>query len=259
MPGFVPFLGEDEIERDTLALIGEFERSRGVIVEAPVPIEDIVEKHLKLRIEFDDMHGRLGIPRPTGRANADPDILGAIYFDTGHVVIDQALDPDERPRTEGRYRFTLAHEGGGHWRLHRHLFAGDPEQDWLFDEPPPPSVVCRSSQAKERVEWQADYYAACLLMPRELLLTAWRERFGNVDPRIVRMKNRMVLPADSVDPIILACRKMHQQFDDEALESFVGPFAQRFKVSPVAMRIRLEKLNLLHRETPRQAALALPR
>ena len=65
-------------------------------------------------------------------------------------MIDESLDPEENPAKEGRYRFTLAHEGGGHWRLHRHLFAKDPAQAALFDGPATPSVVCRSSQAKER-------------------------------------------------------------------------------------------------------------
>ena len=48
-------------------------------------------------------------------------------------MIDESLDPEENPSKEGRYRFTLAHEGGGHWRLHRHLFAKDPAQASLFD------------------------------------------------------------------------------------------------------------------------------
>jgi len=70
-------------------------------------------------------------------------------------VIDESLDRVENPNKEGRYRFTLAHEGGGHWRLHRRLFAKDPAQVSLFNEPAPPSVVCRSSQAKEpaRLRW----------------------------------------------------------------------------------------------------------
>ena len=71
-------------------------------------------------------------------------------------MIDEGLDPEETPTMEGRYRFTLAHEGGGHWRLHRHLFAKDPAQSALFSGSAA-SVVCRSSQAKERVEWQADF------------------------------------------------------------------------------------------------------
>ena len=87
---------------------------------------------------------------------------------------------------EGRYRFTLAHEGGGHWRLHRHLFAKDPAQASLFGGPAAPSVVCRSSQAKERVEWQADFYASCLLMPRKLVFAAWDEMFPDRKQRVLQ-------------------------------------------------------------------------
>ncbi len=67
-----------------------------------------------------------GVPRdPEG----DADTLGAIIFDERRIVIDESLDPEENAFKEGRYRFTLAHEGGGHWRLHRSLFAKDPAQE----------------------------------------------------------------------------------------------------------------------------------
>ena len=39
------------------------------------------------------------------------------------------------------------------------------------------------------------------------------------------------------------------------LESFARPLAEQFLVSPIAMRIRLEKLGLLHREVPHQRIL----
>lgn len=52
----VPFLAEEAIERDAEALLAEFSHARDVVIELPIPIEDIVDKHLKLRIEFDDMH-----------------------------------------------------------------------------------------------------------------------------------------------------------------------------------------------------------
>ena len=123
---------------------------------------------------------------PRSGLGLDPDILGAILFDERRIVIDESLDPEENPSKEGRYRFTLAHEGGGHWRLHRHLFAKDPAQVSLFNEPASPSVVCRSSQAKEPVEWQADFYASCLLMPRKLVMAAWDEMFPDRKPRVLR-------------------------------------------------------------------------
>lgn len=249
MAKFVPYLSEEQIERDAAALLGEYAQKRGAGIEPPIPIEEIVEKHLKLRFEFDDTHRLFGVPRdPEG----DADILGAIFFNDRRIVIDQSLDPEENSFKEGRYRFTLAHEGGGHWRLHRHLFAKDPAQTALFDSPTPPAVICRSSQAKERVEWQADFYASCLLMPKDLLIAAWRERFGNTNARVLKRKNRLILPGNVDDEFASALRSYDQQRDDDALNEFVRPFAEKFQVSMVSMRIRLERIGLLHREVPRQ-------
>jgi hypothetical protein len=116
----IPYLPEATIERDAAALLTEYAQARGVTITPPIPIEDIVEKHLKLGIEFDDTHRLFGIPRDPKR---DADILGAIFFEDARIVIDESLDPVERRGMEGRYRFTLGHEGGGHWRLHRWIFA----------------------------------------------------------------------------------------------------------------------------------------
>jgi hypothetical protein len=113
---WVPFVAEELIERDANTLLVEFARARQVAIRAPIPIEDIVEKYLKLRIEFDDLHRLFGVRRGT-----EAEIFGAIWLETGEIVIDESLDPEENPSIEGRYRFTLAHEGGGHWRLHRPL------------------------------------------------------------------------------------------------------------------------------------------
>src|ERR1700736_1517137 len=112
MTRFVPYLPEEQIERDAAALLAEYAQARGFPIPPPIPIEDIVEKHLKLGIEFDDTHRLFGVPR----SGLDPDILAAIFFDNRRIVIDESLDPEEKPAKEGRYRFTLAHEGGGHWR-----------------------------------------------------------------------------------------------------------------------------------------------
>jgi len=253
MSRLVPYLSEATIERDATALLTEYARARGVAIAPPIPIEDIVEKHLKLRIEFDDTHKLFGIPRDP---ECDADILGAIFFDEARIVIDESLDPEERPGIEGRYRFTLGHEGGGHWRLHRWIFAKNPAQGALFGGPEAPSFLCRSSEAKKREEWQADFYASCLLMPRKLVIEAWRGRFGNTNARILKRKNRITLPADVNDEVTAVLLSFDQQRDDEAMNEFVRPFAAKFLVSMVAMRIRLERLGLLHREVPRQRSLA---
>jgi hypothetical protein len=79
--------------------------SRDVEVRAPIPIEDIIEKHLKLRVEFDDLHRPLDVPR--SGLSLEPDIFGAIWLGSGKIVIDGSLDPEERPSIEGRYKIHL--------------------------------------------------------------------------------------------------------------------------------------------------------
>lgn len=255
MPKNVPYLQEEQIERDAAAVLAEFAQARSVVIAPPIPIEDIVEKHLKLGIEFDDMHRLLNHPR--SGLGLDPDILGAIWFDDRRIVIDESLDPEENPSKEGRYRFTLAHEGGGHWRLHRHLFAKDPAQVSLFNGPAPPSVVCRSSQAKEPVEWQADFYASCLLMPRKLVMAAWDEMFPDRKPRVLQPRTPINHPFVEVPRIEYQIGDLDcSETDDEMLDRIARPLAEKFLVSPIAMRIRLEKLGLLLREVPHQRILA---
>ena len=254
MSRHVPYLAEEAIERDAAALLAEFEHARGMVLEPPIPVEDIVEKHLKLRIEFDDLHARHNIPRPEG---GQTDILGAIYGD-GSIFIDETLDPDENPSREGRYRFTVAHEGGGHWRLHQHLIVEDTAQASLFDGDSAPKFICRSSQAKERVEWQADFYASCLLMPRKMVFVVWDEFFPDRKPRVLQPKTSIEhsfveIPKYSFQ---LSGQLLECETDDEALERFCKPLAELFLVSPIAMRIRLEKLGLLHRTVPLQRLLA---
>jgi Zn-dependent peptidase ImmA (M78 family) len=243
----VPYIPDDVIERDAEALLGEFAHARGIELRPPIPIEDIVEKHLKLRVEFDDLHERLGVPR--SGFGLDPDIFGAIWLESGQIVIDECLDPEERPEREGRYRFTLAHEGGGHWRLHRPLVRPTEGQGSLLIDAARPTVVCRTSQAKERVEWQADFYASCLLMPRKMVRAAWDEAFPD-------RKQRVLQPETPIDHPFVEIARDFGESEDQALEHFAKPFAERFLVSPIAMRIRLERLGLLHRVVPRQRLLS---
>jgi IrrE N-terminal-like domain len=255
MPKKVPYLREEQIERDAAALLAEYAQARNVVIAPPIPIEDIVEKHLKLGIEFNDMHRLLRVPR--SGLGLDPDILGAIWFDDRRIVIDESLDPEENPSKEGRYRFTLAHEGGGHWRLHRNLFAKDPAQVSFFNEPAPPSVICRSSQAKEPVEWQADFYASCLLMPRKLVMAAWDEMFPDRKPRVLQPRTPINHPFVEVPRVAWQIGDYDcPETDDNALDRIARPLAEQFLVSPIAMRIRLEKLGLLHREVPNQRIFA---
>jgi len=253
MSRFIPYLSDEAIERDAAVLLAEYANARGITIEPPIPIEDIVEKHLKLGIEFDDTHKLFGVPR----SGLDPDILGAIFFDDRRIVIDETLDPEDNPAKEGRYRFTLAHEGGGHWRLHRHLFAKGPAQAVSFGGPAAPSFVCRSSDAKKREEWQADFYSSCLLMPRKLVFAAWDEMFPDRMQRVLQPRTPVNHPYVEIPRIEYQIGDLDcSDTDDELLDRIARPLAEKFLVSPIAMRIRLEKLGLLHREVPHQRILA---
>ncbi len=238
---FVSYVSDKAIERDAEALLADYAQARGIVIAPPIPIEDIVEKYLRLRIEFDDMHRLFNVPRKP--LVFEPDILGAIYFGGKRVVIDESLDPEEYPKMEGRYRYTLAHEGA-HWRLHRGLVGKESPEGVILDGSAAPSVVCRSSEAKARIEIQADRHASCVLMPRSVVFGAWEEAFPDRQPRLLQ-------PGGLIDhPFVEIAHDEFSKSEDQALEFFARPFAEKFLVSPIAMRIRLEKLGLLHRTIP---------
>ena len=140
--------------------------------------------------------------------------------------------------------------------MHRHLFGRDSAQATLFGGPATPSVVCMSSQARKRVEWQADFYASCVLMPRKRVFAAWDEAFPGLRCHVMDRSNReaIVNIADAEErELELNAEDWH---NEQAMEHFARPFAQRFLVSPQAMRIRLEKLGLLLRESPKLRVLS---
>jgi Zn-dependent peptidase ImmA (M78 family) len=255
MSKFVSYLSDEAIERDAQALLAEYAQARGIKIKAPIAIDDIIEKHLKIGIEFDDTHRLFGVPR--SGIGIEPDILGAIFFEQKRIVIDESLDPDENPAKEGRYRYTAAHEVG-HWRLHLCLFLKDPAQTSLLETKTPSSVVCRTSQTTSRIELQANLYASCVLMPRKLVFAAWDEAFPDRTPRVLE-------PNSPTPHSFVEIERMKDQYgrtfggetaDDMVLESVARPLAEQFLVSPIAMRIRLEKLGLLHRTVPLQRLLS---
>lgn len=239
----VPFISNLQLEREASALLAEFARGRGIELAAPIPIEDIIEKHLKVRLEFDDVHQLVGAPR-LHRKGA-PDILGAIFFDVPRIVVDETLDPDEDPDQEARYRFTLAHECA-HWRLHRYLFEGQLTSDYSVGASR--SLVCWRSASQVRLERQADYFAACLLMPRASVRAVWREVHSDGLARALAPSSAAPGSVVEFDRIrsrvgLFDC----SETDEEALARVARPLAERFQVSATAMRIRLEEMKLLVR------------
>jgi hypothetical protein len=238
-PSDVPFLPIEQIESEAEFLLQEYAERFEVTCEAPVPLDDIVELHLSLTLEFQDLK----------KSFPFADVHGAIWFDQGKIAIDSSLDPHKTRAMLGRYRFTLAHEVG-HWQLHRQHYLQNPAERRLFEDGTVrPDVVCRSTQKKKPVEWQADQFAANLLMPRKLVFAAWTEFRGGDDGPV---EIRETYPPCDNKPLMYGGKPAAnaQQRDRAAMEDFCRPLAERFEVSAEAMRIRLETLNLFVKERP---------
>ncbi len=220
----VPYLSREEIEAEAALVLAEFGQGHDVTAP-PIPVDDIVELHMGLTFEIKDMRQLFGVG----------DVHGALWMDEALVGVDQSLDPKLFPVKLGRFRFTLAHEAG-HWRLHKKYYRKDPSQTALFGELGKPTYICRSSEHRKPVEWQADFFAANLLMPRPMMISAWDVWRGDGKP--------VALP-DICDP---ATAKANGCGGNEVMEAFAEPLAQKFQVSAMAMRIRLEELGLLLRQ-----------
>jgi hypothetical protein len=220
----VPYLPEKRIERQAQLLLDEWAQDHAPITEPPVPIDEILELHLGLDFAIADLQGQFG----------QPDVLGAIWFGDRMIKVDQSLDPAGRPKMLGRYRFTLAHEVG-HWRLHHQHLKEDPTAQSLFEAGCAPAFVQRSS-VNPPEEVQANAFAACVLMPRQLILDAWA-RWRGTDAAVAI--SDLPIGDDYDDP------KVNEAM---AMERFCKPLAEQFEVSAQAMRYRLQRLGLLARQ-----------
>ncbi len=217
----VPFLPEKRIEDQAQLLLEEWAQNHPAVAAPPVPIDDILELHLELTFMLADLKAELG----------HPDVLGGIWFGDRMIKVDRTLDPKLTPKMLGRYRFTLAHEVG-HWRLHRKHLMDDPSARSLFEANCGPAFVQRSG-ANPPEEVQANGFAACVLMPRQLVYDAWTQWRGSDTPVAISE-----LPVGDYHPD-------RQANEDMAMEQFCKPLAERFEVSAQAMRYRLQKLELL--------------
>ena len=229
-----PYFTKQQLEDEADCLLAQYSNERAPIVQPPVPVDEIVELHLGLTFEFKDMQSLFGVA----------DVHGALWVNDQIVGVDISLDPESNPAMLGRYHFTLAHEVG-HWQLHRHLFKKRANQlSLLPDVEDRADYVCRSSDHSP-LEWQANYFAASLLMPPDMVRSIWCEIHGQLDPiylpdleperdAILGPTGAIGLPEDRIANLLL--------------ESAARPIAERFEVSAEAMRIRLEGLGLLKRK-----------
>ncbi|PID38743.1 MAG: hypothetical protein CSB49_04055 [Proteobacteria bacterium] len=166
----VPFLAPAQIESAARELLAKYTRWKEEDLKPPIDVDEIVEGYLDLNFEVTDLKEVLGIT----------DVLGATWFDDGRVCIDGSLEGND-----GRFAFTVAHEIG-HWQLHRPIIEMEKVTLPLFagkvGDEPKPGLVCRTQAKKQPAEYQADQFAARILMPASTVREAAKVVCGDDIP-----------------------------------------------------------------------------
>ena len=141
------------IEEEAAQLVQAFEKELGTRINPPIPVFEIIE-FLGYNLDF----------RSDGFYK-DNNNLGGLHIDEKLVVINENL-----AEQEGRMHFTAAHEIG-HIRLHVPIFMKQKAKE---------NILCRKDEGFEGTkknprEWQADTFAAYLLMPRDMVNDAFKK------------------------------------------------------------------------------------
>jgi len=217
----VGWLPKSAIAQSALEVLEGYEILIGDPVRPPIPIEQIIERYLGLNLSFEDLETRLGME----------DVLGATYIKTKKICINEKLLQD---KNEGRMMFTCAHEAG-HWVLHRHYVQQVQRSSQCAE-----GIVCRTRNARLPIEWQADYFASCLLMPEQEVKRAFSRVWNEEEMVLDNVRSRLGGTAVCVDPCV-----QNWPFIADAVRE-AGGFGN---VSREATIIRLRELGLVVNKT----------
>ena len=216
----VPWLSRQAIEMAAEGLLGHYQWKIGRPVVPPIPVEDIIERGLGLNLTYSDLRTRLKMP----------DVLGATFLDRRSICIDESLD---QQASKGRLYFTCAHEAG-HWVLHGRLISEACRSNAHCSQ-----ILCRQRDARKPLEWQADYFAACLLMPADEITSTF-ERIYGPNPIILHNTKSAYYGPICYDPSLQTWPLIANGVIKE------GGFSN---VSKQAMIIRMQGLGLIRNET----------
>jgi Zn-dependent peptidase ImmA (M78 family) len=217
----VPWISKENIALKALDLIENFQALAEYEVKPPIPVEDIIERYLGLRLLYDDLHKVFG-----------RDVLGAVYVESKAICINERLFESS---SEGRLVFTIAHEVG-HWVLHRkYLEAQETDRSKQI-------IVSKKGNSKDTIEWQADFFASCLLMPEKEIREAF-ERVCSPEAIVVKHSMNEAGGGSGEEPFV------EQWPFIAAAMCEAGGFSN---VSKHAMIIRLQDLGLLINKTKKK-------
>jgi len=166
-----PYLKNSTIEKESISLLNAFNKKMGQKLAAPVPVFDIIE-YLGYDIDF----------RKDG-IYEDKNLLGGTQIDQKIIEINENIS-----NHEGRMHFTVAHEIG-HIILHVPFYKEKHKDDLSKDK-----IISRKDGGfegtkKEPEEWQADKFAAFLLMPTELIKKTFFKKYN----KPVNLRKRRII------------------------------------------------------------------
>ena len=158
------YISDAEIEASAMHILQRYGQQRHLILVPPVPIEEIIEYTIDMPLIWDAIPDHEGMPvlaKLEARGQPRPEIA-IIMNEDKQVFFAQH---------EGVEQFSQAHELGhyvlhiDHAKLHTLLLLDAAEQS---------TVLCRADGGKQRdrKEWQAERFAAYLLMPQDLVQSA---------------------------------------------------------------------------------------
>jgi len=235
----VPYITYDALEIYAEKLVEDFAPE---LLQKPgiIDVEGFLEYYLNLNLDFKRICFSNKVLGITAFNDGMIDVIdevtgkpGEIPVRMGTVIIDTSLTSK---KNEPRLRFTCMHEGV-HWLIHRKAFADD--------NPFGPAGLYKNQYiaAKEgrgdytrsvkertdidRMERQADFLAASVLMPRPALRVAYRNFF-----KFYNEKPRRIVRGASIE-------------DDCYAKQLPEYISKVFFVSNKAAFIRLEKLNAI--------------
>ena len=149
------------IERQAIRLLNRYERAFEAVTEPPVPVEDIADGLLELRILWDSVTEAAGTSTLAG---LEPHERMIKFNEARRQVFEE---------TPGLYNTVLGHEVG-HWEMHvDHNLAAQqqlPNLDQVYE-----CLYQESTCAQGPKETQAHRFMAFLLMPSQLLWEAIRD------------------------------------------------------------------------------------
>jgi Zn-dependent peptidase ImmA (M78 family) len=161
----VPILSADDIELKAEEVISYFDKKiLDVPQRTPLP-EFIKELNKKFNVVFD-------CSLPLGKTKHGNVILGKTQLKPKGIFVDVSLINDPR------FKFILAHELG-HLVLHRFIDikrTGYEEQELVETEISYVTGKKNLKTARDWMEWQANYFASAVLIPRATVMQAVIEK-----------------------------------------------------------------------------------